>query len=120
MDAVKYLKAANRMCNYYRHSTDCGCSNCPCYSKNNGTNEECLRFRERYPEKDVSIVEKWSEEHPAKTRQSEFLKMFPNAKISIYGALAVCPGDVDSAIICHENGKQCSSCTKEYWLAEVD
>lgn len=25
----------------------------------------------------ISIVEQWSKDHPIKTRQSEFLKMFP-------------------------------------------
>lgn len=29
----------------------------------------------------IETVQEWSNEHPIKTRQSEFLKVFPNARI---------------------------------------
>lgn len=42
---------------------------------NNTDNINC--FDRHYEEEAVAIVEKWSAEHPKKTRQSEFLKIFP-------------------------------------------
>ena len=69
------------------------------------------------------IILKWCEEHPIKTRQSEFLKMFPN--VCIYkGAINICPCTIDSDYDCKSKEKyvdfDCTGCKKEYWLAEVD
>ena len=81
-------------------------------------------MEEQFPEEFVAIVEKWSTEHPIKTRQSEFLKMFPNAKISSSGVLAVCPMHIDTEAIDTCNlinlNDSCEKCRKEYWLAEVE
>lgn len=93
--------------------------------KSIGTVEECREavekqnYMNKYPEEFVPIVEKWSKEHPVKTRQSEFLKMFPNAKMTELGSLKICPKDVDKDIKCVECGN-CSICQKEYWLEEVE
>lgn len=52
-----------------------------------------------------------------KTRQSEFLKMFPNALINENSrTIDICPQYVDGRIDC--DGK-CSQCSKDFWLAEV-
>lgn len=52
-----------------------------------------------------------------KTRQSEFLKMFPNALINEDPeTIAICPQNVDGRIEC--DGK-CYQCHKDFWLAEV-
>ena len=69
------------------------------------------------PEETVRIVEKWSAEHPVKTRQNEFLKMFPNAEIKD-GYLHICPGKIDKNFKC--NNRICSSCLQKFWLAEVE
>ena len=92
MDAVKFLKENSRMCNRM------DCSNCPVSLNKNGTGRTCEDFSENYPEKYVAIVEKWSKEHPIKTRQSEFLKMFPNARMDGNGSVGLCPISVDSTI----------------------
>lgn len=117
MDAVKYLKERERMCDSYNNMCDgCGFGKVP----------KCNRTEEDNPEKAVEIVEKWSSEHPKKTRQSELLKMFPNAELSTDGILTVAPCLVDKTFnrsagnteeCCIKN--DCIKCRKEYWLAEV-
>lgn len=65
------------------------------------------------------IILNWCEEHPAKTRQSEFLKMYPNAVLDDDKVINICPEniDIESGINC---GKQsCDTCRKNYWLAEA-
>lgn len=67
----------------------------------------------------ISIVEQWSKDHPIKTRQSEFLKMFPNAKIGEDdGILCIKPCDIDKSIECTD-GKGCDDCYRKYWKEEV-
>jgi hypothetical protein len=61
----------------------------------------------------------WANEHPIKTRQSEFLRMFPNAKIGEDdGILCIKPCDIDKSIEC-PNGKGCDDCYRKYWKEEV-
>ena len=115
MDAVKCLKEMNRMCN------GSNCCECPLFTKNNGKAVECEVLEERYAEEAVTIVEKWSKEHPVKTRQSEFLKVFPNASLNELGSLTICPMDADKNQRCPEkSGARCMDCRREYWLAEVE
>lgn len=103
-----------RMCNFYGE-----CNNCPFnYEKTHcGT---CNIFMGKHPDKANEIILKWCEEHPIKTRQDEFLKMFPNARIDVNGALSICPKCVNKDFSCQTSEKRCISCCKEYWLAEVD
>ena len=72
------------------------------------------------PEEVVAEVEEWAKEHPVKTRQSEFLKHYPGARISTCGELNACPMNVfsDTGINC--NAQPCYECKKEFWLAEVE
>ena len=67
----------------------------------------------------VKFVEHWCTEHPAKTRQSEFLKHYPNAKI-ILGCLDACPMDVFGDTEANCNRQPCYECKKAFWLAEVE
>lgn len=118
MDAVEYLKEAKRMCD-----TVGDCRECPLNSSN--TVIPCKLVRDNWeltnPEKIVAIVEKWALEHPKKTRQSEFLKMFPNARIR-GDVLEIRPCDIDTS---YKHSKECDNvqcwdCRKKYWLAEVE
>lgn len=43
----------------------------------------------------IAAVEQLAQEHPRKTRQSEFLDMFPTASVDDVGVLNVCPAAVD-------------------------
>ena len=113
MDAIKYLKERKRMCD------GSNCWECPLYEKNNGKRVNCQAIEKKYAEEAVAIVEKWSAEHPANTRQSEFLKLFPNAKINSSGVLAACPVQIDENAVdaCKDS---CEKCRKKYWLSEVE
>jgi hypothetical protein len=69
--------------------------------------------------KNIDIVIKWAKDHHVKTRQSEFLKMFPNAPIDEDdGILCIRPCNVDESIGC-TNEKGCDGCRRKYWLTEV-
>ena len=94
------------------------CKDCPLGTKNNGEGITCSFLMTKAPDKANEIVLKWCEEHHIKTRQSEFLKMFPNAKINPNGFITCCPQKVDKTVFCE--GKRCLACMKAYWLAEVD
>ena len=114
MDAVKYIKEKGRMCGSFTF-----CQGCEVDYMLKTMPGSCIDFFRENPEKAVSIVEKWSAEHPVKTRQSEFLKMFPNAKID-NGCICICPKDADATL--HEKlcVPFCKTCLREYWLAEVE
>ena len=115
MDVVEFLKEQDRMCEQFNL-----CVDCPVYKENNGHNMPCGDFMNKYPEEFVPIVEKWSKEHPEKTRQSELLNIFPNARLD-EEVISICPKAVDgefkSGEICWS--MSCHQCRKEYWLAEV-
>lgn len=111
MDAVEFLKTLCRMCN-------CECYKCEFGKRLRGF-ETCTAWRKTHPKEAVAIVEKWAAEHPAKTRQSEFLKHYPDAQIDS-GCLNACPMDIfgDMGINC--NKQTCYECKKEFWLTEVE
>ena len=116
MDAIKFLKEKNRMCSSYD-----GCAKCPADNQNNGFEIDCEVLECDKPEEFVDIVERWSDEHPIKTRQSEFLKMFPNASMDGNGSVGLCPISVDSTFSrdsCYS--KSCIQCKKDFWLEAVD
>lgn len=117
MDAAKYLKEICRMCDSIEECTDCPFYR---YSITFPCKIKTARAKHKGIEKCVSIVEKWSADHPVKTRQSEFLKMFPNAPLHESGSLTICPLDVDHDAKCSEKqGARCIDCRKEYWFTEV-
>ena len=111
MDAVEFLKTLRRMCNSECRECELG--------KSLGALDTCALWQKAHPEEAVEIAEKWAKEHPAKTRQSEFLKHYPNAKI-LLGCLNACPMDVfgDTEASC--NHQPCYECKKAFWLAEVE
>lgn len=98
-----------RMCKSYDD-----CSICPLGKTT------CHLLISKDPDKANEIILKWCEEHPVKTRQSELLKMFPNAKIDNCGTSILCPRWVDKDFKCNRQRLCCTECCKEYWLAEVD
>lgn len=61
--------------------------------------------------------------HLRKTRQSEFLKMFPNAILTPEGNIIICPAKVDATHKCHltnTNSLACKKCVQTYWLTEIE
>ena len=112
MDAVEFVKTFGRMCN-----TEC--TKCELW-KRRIRSESCTSWQKNHPEEAVALVEQWAKEHPVKTRQSEFLKHYPGARITIDGFLHACPMDVfsDTGINCA--ARTCHECRKAFWLAEVE
>ena len=76
----------------------------------------------------VDLVEEWSKMNPAKTRQSKFLEMFPNASVIPSGTLGICPKSLDRDFECfyrhydHTDAEiiDCLECKKRFWLEEVN
>ena len=107
-----------RMCSKY---AILDCHHCPLSHDNNGLNCDCGDFIRAFTNKANEIILKWCEEHPIKTRQSKFLKVFPNVPINDE-TVGICPLDFDKlfdAETC-DSYVDCTACKKEYWLAEVD
>ena len=111
-----FFEELDRMCktvNKYGEAEDC-----VFYKPNYG----CCGYMHWLPdgvEKAVTVLQKWSDEHPRKTRQSEFLKMYPNAMLCEGEYLNIAPCHLDRNIRkgCLES---CINCHREYWLAEVE
>ena len=114
MDAVEYVKQRERMCDYYEN-----CGDCPA-----GNYEGCSSLN-KIPRM-VPIVEQWAKEHPVKTRQSEFLKMWPDAEIGDDGLLSIAPCQLNIELLqcesqddCEGRGV-CDKCRRDFWLKEVE
>lgn len=124
MDAVKYLKEKNRMCRKCGELPG-GCFECPIRNDSGGCQAGVFENQEVTEEMLVQIVERWAAEHPKKTRQSEFLKMFPNAMYSSDSStLMIKPCELDQTELqngrrCDDYSGKCQSCRKEYWSEEV-
>lgn len=101
---------------YARMCKACHCDDCPLWvdAKN------CDYLIRTNPDKANEIILKWCKEHPIKTRQDRFLKMFPNAPKDENGIIDLCPDCIDTNIECFHSAKKCAKCCKNYWLAEVD
>jgi hypothetical protein len=117
MDAVEYLKTLRRMCSFE-------CSKCEIWKRLSAL-ETCTVWRKNHPEEAVAIAEQWAAEHPAKTRQSEFLKLFPGAAPTKDGVIAICPNAFspvykDERGLCKWHYAECDNCCREFWLAEVE
>lgn len=68
----------------------------------------------------LSKVEQWAKYHQVKTRQSEFLKLFPNAK-KLDGIINICPIliDKDCKSTSECLGTRCNVCRQLFWNEEV-
>lgn len=104
-----------RMCNNFNFN----CSECPLHLSGRGMCLGCGEFVIDLTDKANEIILNWCKEHPVETRQDRFLKMFPNAKIDVDGALSICPQCVNKDFSC-QTEKRCIGCCKDYWLAEVE
>lgn len=111
-DTLTFLKEWNRMCK------NSGCNNCKVSDLIESLFRDDFSCKNAFKNlhKCLAIVQEWSDEHPIKTRMSEFLKMYPNA-ITIYDSLNICPMYVDKTFNCQQG---CVECKKEYWHSEVE
>ena len=116
MDAVEFLKERTRMCNYYMNY----CRNC-----SGNEVEYCATLCANAIDL-VPIVEQWAKEHPVKTRQSEFLKYWPDAQIAEDGCLNICPAQItneyrdEATNQCYNPKLHCDVCRHDFWLKEIE
>ena len=120
MDAVDFLVTRDRMCKSFNGR----CNGCE-VNEHMGVDDMCIYYTMQHPQEVVEIVERWAKEHPRKTRQSEFLKMFPRASMTADGIIAFCPDSMDSEFECPRKTRDnidpiCGECRREYWLEEVE
>lgn len=115
MEAVDFLNEGTRMCNNYE-----ACVGCPMYPM-----DDCCMVRMNLKQM-INIVEQWAKEHPIKTRQSEFLKQWPDAEISDDGLPSIAPCQLDAGLIhgevqedCEDRGV-CDKCRHDFWLKEIE
>lgn len=110
MDAVKFFEEYKRMCDSIG-----SCDSCP-------ASGQCLYddTSQNYAGV-VAITEKWSKEHPIKTRSGEFLKHYPNADVLYNGVVSICPKLIDGwnpSAGCYDT--DCYDCKTKYWMQEVE
>ena len=116
MDAVEFFKTANRLCK------DQGCKKCPACKEGVCMVMRMIRLADnsvKSIEETISKVEQWAKDHPVKTRQSEFLKLFPKAAVCD-GVISLCPLFYCSRFLgtyfAECNPSDCEKCKREYWL----
>lgn len=124
MDVLEYEKARIRMCRTMILENG-GCEACPLY---NVLKRKCGFAASIIPNPDidtiknnVDLVIKWAKDHPVKTRQSEFLKMFPNAQM-VNIERTFCVAHFDSTKVCKEgipSEEKCIACRYRFWNEEV-
>ena len=120
MDAVEFARERNRMCKAFGRS----CRRCP-IGLTHDVGTECAKFFFERPEYVAGIVERWGKNHPAKTRQSEFLKQWPKALVGDDGVLSLCPNEITPRYRSERGGCTntvtfCSDCRREFWMKEVE
>ena len=121
MDAVEFLIAKHRFCEYQREKNYLQnkgwCEDCPIFAEvEKHQCYTCDRFVDENPVEAVQFVEKWAKEHPVKTRLSEFNKLFPNYNYLSDLPIA-CVRVFDCTKICRTN---CPECKKKFWLTPIE
>lgn len=89
-----YFSEKRRMIRKHGYVCKLNCADCPLNWSKNGTGVSCEKLEMLYPEQAISIIQKWSDEHPQRTYLTEFLKHFPNAPLHVTGILTGIPKDI--------------------------
>ena len=117
MDAVKYMKGRERMCDAHEK-----CETCPL--NRSEYEDDCVMLEREDPEEAVRIVEEWGKENPAQTRKDVLLGTYPKAELS-EGIPKLCPRIIAGGL-CEDYGvtgltyyERCEKCRKKYWMEEV-
>lgn len=110
MDAVKFFSERRRMHKFYK---SCG-DGCPLRDYN------CCCIQD-FGEAEVKAVEKWSQEHPSKTRQNAFLKRWPETAL-IDGIISIKPCSLVAAYKLETECRKtfCSDCRRQFWMQEAE
>lgn len=117
MDALEFLKERKRMCKCYKHCMGCPLEELNCALNTADSDKDSTQV--------IDAVEKWSKEHPLKTRQSVFLEQYPETQLDGDGVLCVCPALISPAHrgdvgMCADPSKLCTNCRREFWMQEVE
>ena len=116
MDVVEFFSELRRMC---KSTSDC--TKCEYHG------DKCDNAIELF-EKTVAAVEKWSQEHPrkTKTRQDVFLEQLSEAELTKDGVISICPIAVSAAYRNKTGGcasptrPLCAVCRREFWMQEAE
>ena len=103
MDALKFIKEFKRMCNCCSGGF---CAGCP--RKENPSCDDSMMDDDEL-NKLIADVEKWSKEHPQKTRLQDFREKYPNALLYYDGTPIPCCSDLGYCKECPE-GTTCEDC----------
>lgn len=130
MEPKNFWKEMQRLCKQRGGTCDdseCG-YDCPlralpcCADRKTMASVTAADFAEMY-----TAVEKWSNANPAKTRQSEFLKAYPDAKINTdTGAIVIFPCVIDGKLTgehCKKYSQrtdECDACAWDWWTEEIE
>ena len=114
MDAVKFITSISRIC---QNSI---CENCVLSSFCN----KCWNgWTDIDTEEVVEIVEKWVEDHPIKTRLTEYKKVFPNCFLRDNGYPAADPCQIMASYSSGGDCRKfssCNECRKEFWNKVIE
>ena len=103
----------SRICKTYYDN----CSECPLAHQNNGISVRCDDILRINPDKANEIILNWITSHPVKTKQDNFLKLFPNATQD-NGIIDICPLDIDKTLNIDCKNISCLDCQEKYWSSE--
>lgn len=78
---VNFLRERQRMCNSFKD----GCKQCPLRDVSRYTEYTCSDYTYAHPETAIETVQKWSDEHPAKTRLEDLLEKYPGIVVESNG-----------------------------------
>ena len=98
MDVSVFFKELKRMCKSLE------CKDCPI----RGSNGKCRVLNPGNIGEVVPIVEKWSKEHPQKTRLDDFKGKYPNANFGAHGLPDFCCAKL--GYVCNCGKTTCEEC----------
>lgn len=103
MDTLKFLKEFKRMCDCYSGGF---CAGCP---RKESASCDSSTMNDKELTELIADVEKWSEEHPKKTRLQDFQEKHPNAYMLDCGIPVSCCYDLG---YCRDDGciLDCEKC----------
>ena len=121
MNTYEYIMERKRMCKSFDKGY--GCQMCP--ACDNELHCVLSVMSTLDAKEQAAIVEKWSAEHPRKTRQDVFMEQYPEANLDAYGVLRICPVNIsaeyrDKSGECLLLYSDCRDCRKDFWMAEVE
>lgn len=87
MDALKFFKEFDRMCNYYSNEN---CRGCPRETEPTCGITDLGSVGPEGIKKLINDVDQWSKEHPQRTRLEDFKEKYPHAMMETDGTPTIC------------------------------